>query len=146
MENMCVCVLFRHMNWFDFQRWFLFFQSLTILFWAEKSETIFRHSKIRPPLNLPVFCHVTWRNYRIDKWLISKRSLFKSDLYDNYIDPRADPTVTAGSDHCLCTCRPSVRPSVPNFSKQIKFQAKTMFATGETVGLAEWIIGDTCLV
>ena len=42
--------------------------------------------------------------------------------------------------------RPSVRMSVPTFqnlAKQIK--AKTMFATGETVGLAEWIIDDPCL-
>ena len=67
------------------------------------------------------------------------------------IDPRGRPTVTAGSDHCFCTCRPFVSPSVrpyvrPHFSKQNKFQAKTMFATGETVGLAEWIIDDTCLV
>ena len=31
----------------------------------------------------------------------------------------------------------------PHFSKQNQFQAKTMFATGETVGLAEWIIDDT---
>ena len=31
-----------------------------------------------------------------------------------------------------------------NLAKQNKF--KTMFATGETVGLAEWIIDDTCLV
>ena len=45
------------------------------------------------------------------------------------------------NDHCFCTCRPSVRP---HFSKQNKFQAKTMFATGETVGLAEWIIDDKC--
>ena len=38
----------------------------------------------------------------------------------------------------------SVRKSVrPHFSKQNKFQAKKMFATGETVGLAEWIIDDT---
>ena len=34
----------------------------------------------------------------------------------------------------------------PHFSKQNKFKAKTMFATGETVGLAEWIIDDTFLV
>ena len=37
--------------------------------------------------------------------------------------------------------------SVPTFeilAKQNK--VKTMFATGETVGLAEWIIDDTCLV
>ena len=34
----------------------------------------------------------------------------------------------------------------PHFSKQNRFQVKTMFATGDTVGLAEWIIDDTCLV
>ena len=34
----------------------------------------------------------------------------------------------------------------PHFSKQNKLQAKTMVATGETVGLAEWIIDDTYLV
>ena len=56
---------------------------------------------------------------------------------NTYIDPRGRPTVTAGSDHCFCTCRPFVRP---HFSKQSKTQAKTMFAT---VGLAEWIIDDT---
>ena len=61
----------------------------------------------------------------------------------NFIDPRGRPTVTVGSDHCFCTRRPSVRP---HFSKQNKFQVKTMFATGETVGLAEWIIDDTFLV
>ena len=38
---------------------------------------------------------------------------------------------------------PSVRP---HFLKQNKFQAKTMFATVETVGLPEWIIDNTCLV
>ena len=36
-----------------------------------------------------------------------------------------------------------VRPSVQNLAKLNK--AKTMFATGETVGLAEWFIADTCL-
>ena len=49
----------------------------------------------------------------------------------------------AGSDHCFHTCRPFV---LPHFSKQNKFQMRTMFATGETVGLAEWIIDDTCFV
>ena len=34
----------------------------------------------------------------------------------------------------------------PHFSKQNKIRAKTMFAIGETVALAEWIIDDTCLV
>ena len=54
-------------------------------------------------------------------------------------DPRGRPTVKAGSDHCFCTSR-------PHFSKQNKFQAKTMSATDETLGLAEWIINDNCLV
>ena len=52
----------------------------------------------------------------------------------NFIGLRGRPTIPAGSDRCFCTCRPSVRP---HFSKQNKFQAKTMIATGETVGLAE---------
>ena len=35
----------------------------------------------------------------------------------------------------------------PHFSKSSKTkQAKTTFATGMTVGLAEWIIDDICLV
>ena len=41
------------------------------------------------------------------------------------------------------TC-PSVCPS-PLF-KSSKKQQKTMFATGVTMGLAEWIIDDTCFV
>ena len=44
---------------------------------------------------------------------------------------------------------PSVRPSVPTFQnveKLNKFQVKTMFTTGEIVGMVEWIIDDTCLV
>ena len=50
-------------------------------------------------------------------------------------------TVKAGSDHYfLKWC-----PSVPHFSKQNKMNAKTMFATGGTMGLAEWIFDDTCL-
>ena len=59
----------------------------------------------------------------------------------------------AGCDHCFhkwCPCvRASVRTSVPTFqnlSKQNKFQVKTMFISGETVGLAGWIIDDSCLV
>ena len=42
-----------------------------------------------------------------------------------------------------------VRPYVLTFKhleKQNKFHMKTMFATGKTVDLAEWIIDDTCLV
>ena len=56
-------------------------------------------------------------------------------------DPLGRPTVYR--DHCFCTCHPSV-PTFQNLAKQNK--AKTMFAIGETVGLAEWIIDDTCLV
>ena len=62
-------------------------------------------------------------------------------------DPLGPPTVTAGRDHCFCICRPSVRIFVPTFQNPAKQnKAKTMFATGETVGLAQWIINDTCLV
>ena len=64
--------------------------------------------------------------------------------YRGTIDPLGQPKVSAGSDNCFCSCRPSVRPS-PLF-KQNKFQAKTMFATAETEGLAQWIIDDICLV
>ena len=52
-------------------------------------------------------------------------------------DPRGRPTVSAGNDHCFCTCRPFARSSP-------LFKSKRMFTTGETVGLAEWIIDDTC--
>ena len=41
--------------------------------------------------------------------------------------------------------RTSVRPS-PLFKFRKTKQQKTMFATGVTVGLAEWIVDDTCLV
>ena len=34
----------------------------------------------------------------------------------------------------------------PHYSKQNKFQVKAIFATGETLGLAKWIIDDNCLV
>ena len=54
-------------------------------------------------------------------------------------DPQSRPLVIIVSAHIV---RSSVRTSVPTFhTKQNKFQAKT----GETVGLAEWIIDDTCL-
>ena len=40
-----------------------------------------------------------------------------------------------------------VRPSVSTIQNLAKLnKVKTIFATGETVGLAEWIIDDTCLV
>ena len=45
-------------------------------------------------------------------------------------------------DHCFRTCC----PSVPTFQSRKTKQQKTMFATGVTVGLAKWIIDNTCLV
>ena len=56
------------------------------------------------------------------------------------------PTITAGRDNCFRTWCLSVCPSPLFKIKQNKFQAKTMFTTGETVGLAEWIIDDPCLL
>ena len=47
--------------------------------------------------------------------------------------------VSAGSDHCFS------HMSVPNFQNLVKynkFQVKTIFATGETVCLAEWTKGS----
>ena len=67
------------------------------------------------------------------------------------VDPLGQPTVTGGRDNCFYTCCPSVRPSVfvpsfQNLAKPYKYQIKTMFSTGEAVGLAEWITDDSCLV
>ena len=67
----------------------------------------------------------------------------KSVFYD--IDPLGQPKVTASRDHCFRTCCPYVRPSLLFKSRKTK-QQKTMFTTGLTMGLAEWIIDDTCLV
>ena len=67
----------------------------------------------------------------------------------HHIDPRGRPLIKADSDHCFGSLfwhKSSVRPSPLFKFKQNKFQAETMFATGETMGLAEWIIDDTCLV
>ena len=55
-------------------------------------------------------------------------------------DPQSRPVVIIMFAHVV---RSSVRP---HFLKQNKFQVKTMFAIGKTVGLAEWIIDDTCFV
>ena len=64
------------------------------------------------------------------------------------IDPLGQPKVTAGRDHCFLICCPYVRTSVdpsPLFRSRKTKQQKTMFATDVTLGLAEWIIDDTCL-
>ena len=62
-----------------------------------------------------------------------------------HIDPLGQPKVTGGRDHFFRTCCPSVCPS-PLFKSSKTKQQKTMFATGVTMGLAEWIIDDSCLV
>ena len=58
----------------------------------------------------------------------------------SYIDPLGQPKVTPGKDNCFRTCCPSVHL----FKSRKTKQQKTMFATGGTVSLAEWIIDDTC--
>ena len=60
----------------------------------------------------------------------------------NLIDPLGQPTVTAGN--VIIVFANVVRPSPLLKSSKTK-QQKTMVATGETVGLAVWIIDDTCL-
>ena len=61
------------------------------------------------------------------------------------IDPLGQPTVVVGRNHCFLTCLPSVRP---HFSKSSKTKQgiKTIFATGYTATLPEWIIDAICLV
>ena len=57
------------------------------------------------------------------------------------IDPLGQPKLKAGRNNCYRTCC----PSVPTFQNKTNFKRKQMFATGKTVGLAEWIIDDTNL-
>ena len=56
------------------------------------------------------------------------------------VDPQSRTVVIIVFAHVV---RSSVRP---HYSKQTKFLAQAMFATGETVGQAEWIIDNTCLL
>ena len=58
-----------------------------------------------------------------------------------YFDPPGQPKVTAGSGHCFRTCCISSL-----FKSRKSKQQNTMFASGMTMGLAEWIIDDTYLV
>ena len=54
------------------------------------------------------------------------------------------PTHSHGRQESLFSYMLSIHPSLPKCSKAK--QQKTMFSTGMTMGLAEWIIDDTCLV
>ena len=80
--------------------------------------------------------------------LVYKRNsstLFQRKNTRCIFDPLGRPTVPAGSDNCFCTCfRPYVRHHV---SKQNKTSPENNdhYWWG-TVGLAEGIIDDTCLV
>ena len=68
---------------------------------------------------------------------------FLSSRQLGYIDPRGLPTVTASSDHYFHSWCLSVCPSVltfENLAKPNKFQVRIVIITGDTVGLAEWII------
>ena len=63
-------------------------------------------------------------------------------------DPQLRPVAIIVFIHVVRTSvRTSVRPHFQKLAKKNIFPVKkTMFTTGETVGLAEWIIDDTCLV
>ena len=92
--------------------------------------------------------HPGCRKTLLAMWIIDDSCLYYRSLNNLYrfsFDPLGRPTIPAGSDHCFATCCPYVRPSPLYKSSKTKRQ-KTMFATGETVGLAEWIIDDTCVV
>ena len=68
---------------------------------------------------------------------------FKSNMFlIHSAGPQSRPVVIIVFAHVV---RPSVCPSTLFKSSKTK-QQKIMVATGETVGLAEWIINDTCLV
>ena len=76
-----------------------------------------------------------------------KYSIIFAYAYETFlpiVDPLGPPTVPpVGIIVFTIVVRSSVH-SFQNIAKQNK--VKTMIATGKTVGLAEWIIDDTCLV
>ena len=72
--------------------------------------------------------------------------MFSGNMLKKYLDPVGQPKVTqVGIIVIAHVVLPYVRPSALFKSRKTK-QQKTMFATGVTMGLAEWIIDDTCLV
>ena len=63
------------------------------------------------------------------------------------IDPLGLPKILAGSYHYFRTCvRTSVRPHFQNIAKQTLPENNYYYSTGETVGLAEEIIDEICLL
>ena len=71
-------------------------------------------------------------------WPLPRETMTKGNFLSNYWSTR--PTLGHGRYWSLFS------QFFQNIAKQNKFQANTMFTTGETMGLAEWIIDDTCLV
>ena len=76
----------------------------------------------------------------VDKCLHSTSFLNLEELL--LFDPLGQPKVMAVG---IIVFAHVVRPS-PLFKSRKTKQQKTMFATGVTMGLAEWIIDDTCLL
>ena len=72
------------------------------------------------------------------QWIFSLRILIHS------ADPQSRPVVIIVFARVAHLYVHTSVPTFQNLAKQNK--VKTMFTTGETVGLAEWIIDDTCLV
>ena len=84
------------------------------------------------------YCTQSFIHLILAKRFIKSLIHWTSEPMKILFDPLGQPTVTHMS---------SVRPSVPTFQNLVKQnKVKTMFAPGETVGLAEWIIDDTCIV
>ena len=78
--------------------------------------------------------------------ILGEKSDFGSHLPSPIFDPLGRPTVPARSDHYFCTLSPSVRPHFSKYQKTKQTSLKIIIATGGTVGLAEGIIDDICLV
>ena len=94
------------------------------------------------------FCNIRTQLIPVDTLVIIRVGLLNTHAHKFFriiVDPLGQPTVKAGRDHCFRKCCPSVR-QFPLFKSSKTKQQKTMFATGETVGLAEGIIADTCPV
>ena len=82
-----------------------------------------------------------WSYRHFHTWVIILKQLIISQV--RAIDSFGQLKVTTGRDHCFRTCL-SVSPS-PLFKSRKTKQQKTTFTTGVTMGLAEWIIDDSCL-
>ena len=93
----------------------IFFIYFYVRLWFHRYESFLSHAK--KDYTWPFKCN----KVRVDhnnlpkKWLDKQKDIF---------DPRGRPTVTAGSDHCFCTCRPFVRQSVLTFQNKTNLKRK----------------------